>query len=144
MPVYSPVRADLRQILLTTPGVPTVAWEGRAFTPVPGIRWIDEKLSPVANRTATMGYGGYSRLWLAYTLLLYSPPVSASMSEDEDLIDAIMFQYPVGREVGGVNVFGRVWGNSRSGTKTDASWRTTSLGINLWVMPPLVGDPAVT
>ena len=109
MPVFSPVRADLRQRLLSVPGVPTVAWEGRVFTPVPGLRWIAERLVPVMNRTATLGSNGYSRLWLMYDLLLYSPPASASLSEDEDLIDAIMYQYPIGREVGGVNVFGRVW-----------------------------------
>jgi len=143
MAVLTPVRADLRQILLSVPGVPTaIAWEGRAFKPVPGIRWLEEKLIPVGTMPASLGNDGFTREWYVYRITLNSPPASAGLSEDENLADAIRYAYPVGREVGGVTTNGRVTQQARGSLIVGADWRTISVTIMLWVMALTQYDPA--
>jgi hypothetical protein len=144
MPAIAPVRADLRQILLTVTGIPTaIAWEGRQFIPSAGVRWLAERLTPVQSSPASLGNEGFTRDWMNYHITLNSPPLTVPLSDDENLIDAILYAYPTGREVGGVNVNGRTVRTMRSGFSTNAEWRTITASIGLWVLRSTQVNPVV-
>lgn len=142
MAVYAPVRADLRQILLSQPNVPAaIAWEGRPFTPTPGIRWIQERLDPIGSFPASLGNEGSTREWMVYTLFLNDPPTSVGLMEQEDFADALRYAYPVGRRIGSVNVNGRVTKSTRTVMTTTPEWRTVSIAITLWVLAATQYNP---
>jgi hypothetical protein len=144
MAIVSPVRADLRQILLTQPGIPgDIAWEGRKFTPTAGIRWLGEFLVPLRSEPASLGKEGYTREVMAYSITVNEPPNSVGLSQQEDLLDALRYAYPVGRHIGGVNVFGRVMSTSRTRIVTGADWRSGTVTAIFWVMAPTQLNPPV-
>lgn len=96
--IWRPIRGDLRRILLAVPGVPDLAWEGRDFTPVAGVAWINERIDKGGARTATLGYAGMQEERAIYALDLNWPRKS-SFAEGEDLADAIRCAFRPGREI---------------------------------------------
>lgn len=137
--VYFPVRSDLRRILLGTPGLPTaVHWEGRKFSPVTGLRWIAEKLEPAASVEASIASIGYTYETMVYMITLNDPPETVAVSDTENMIDAICYQFPVGRRVGSANIFGNVVRSTRRGMITGPDWRSVMATVTFFVLKPNV------
>lgn len=98
--IWRPIRGDLRRILLTVPGVPDVAYEGRQFTPASNVAWLRERIDKAGARTATLGTQGLIEERGIYALDL-NWPRSGSFADGEDVADAIRCAYWPGREIAG-------------------------------------------
>lgn len=142
MPVFAPLRSDLRRILLSTPGLPVMAWEGRRFTPTIGVAWCGEKLIPVLTSTATLGTTGFQNETYIYALQIHQPAGAGGISELEDLADRLMYKYHVGLQVGGVNANGRVLKASRSQMIDGPDWMDLTVNITAFMYRPNVREPA--
>lgn len=128
------LRADLRNTLLTVPGLPAaIAWEGREFTPPAATRWAREMLYPLGTEQASLGPSGSVRDTLVYEIEIHDPPTSAGLSELETLVDTIMYAYPPGVTVGGATVFGRVTETSRTPIKEGPQWRRVAARVRFFV-----------
>lgn len=97
--IWRPIRGDLRRILLSTPGVPDVAWEGQEFAPTANVAWLRERIDKGGARTATLGVAGMQEERAIYALDL-NWSRRASFAEGEDLADAIRCAFRPGREIG--------------------------------------------
>ena len=83
------IRGELRSILLRVPSLPTVAWEGRDFTPTPRTPWVRERLAWLPAELVTTGgeYGTISERGL-YLVDPYFPRDSTAAALDQ-MADAI-------------------------------------------------------
>jgi hypothetical protein len=136
--VYAPLRADLRGILLTVPQLPAVAWEGRKFTPDPTVSYAAESLTPIASTPATLGTSGQARDDIVYTVKLHYAEGTASVSDIEDMADAIMAAFWTGRRVGSPTIFGKVTGTVRSEILAMPGRLSIAVKVRLFVYKPLV------
>jgi hypothetical protein len=110
--ITSAIRADLRRILLATPGLPAgigFKWEMMKYSPVIGVPYIRESLQPIASVTATLGSWGSQEEAEIYNLDLYMPD-DRPLTEGSDLADAIRCQFWAGRAIGSAAPT-PMWGN---------------------------------
>ena len=133
--VWKPVRADLRRILLTTPGIPDTEWEAKRFRPAPGIAWIREKLNIAGASTDTLGARGQTIERAIYAVDVMWPATGA-LSDAEDLADAIRQTFWHGRGIGssGPNpINGSVIASSRQTTVEGDVWTEVPVRIEFFV-----------
>lgn len=97
--IWRQVRADLRRILLTIPGVPDVQFEGRKFTPAAGVAWLQEAIEKGPSVTHTLGFHGLTEERGIYLLNL-NWPANGVMADGEDLADKIRLAFWHGRGLG--------------------------------------------
>lgn len=88
MKVNSQIRAQLRSILLTVPGLPTQKWQGKTFEPSPLLPYVRERLEPISGETVTLGRTGMTQENMTYVIDVFWP-VSGFIHEAEDMADAI-------------------------------------------------------
>jgi Bacteriophage related domain of unknown function len=131
----SSVRARMRELLLTVSpvgGLPAIAYEGRAYTPVVGTRWIREQLVPISAEVATLGPTGYVREEFVYRLTVYSPLTGSSkLSDHENLVDLIRAKFFPGQEVRDLSsrYFGVVTEAARGYSLSEPDWIGTPVSI---------------
>lgn len=110
MNVTSVVRSELRRIMLTVAGLPTVQWEGKKFTPAADQPYIRERLDPISTTTESIGNDGSQQQRYTYSLDLFWP-LTGFISDAENLVDLIRGTYWVNRGISLV-----------SGTKPICGW----------------------
>ena len=133
--IWRGVRGDLRRILLALPGVPDVAFEGRAFTPTTGVSFISERIEKGGARTVTLGGHGQQEERAIYALDLNIPRVS-SFADGEDLADAIRCAFRPGREIASVlsdYAMGRVIASSVRTPIMFADWTQFPIRIEFFI-----------
>jgi hypothetical protein len=127
--IWRPVRGELRRILLTVPGVPDIAYEGRDFTPTSNVAWLRERIDKGAAVTATLGTYGQVEERAIYALDLNWPRVG-SFAEGEDIADAIRIAFWPGREITGA-------GTDYASGGVLASHARTAIVFDGWVQFPV-------
>jgi hypothetical protein len=110
--IWRPVRADLRRILLSVPGLPDVKWEGKRLKPVDGLPWCSERVEIASATTETLGFVGQVQENAIYQIELFWP-ANGTVSDCEDLADAIRQAFWHGRAVGPEGIKGSVLSSYR-------------------------------
>jgi hypothetical protein len=97
--IWTPIRAELRRILLGVTGVPDIAYELAPvkYVPTIGLPYIRERIEKGNSRTATLGTYGKIEEQGIYLIDLYWP--DRLQVDGEKLSDAIRCAYWHGREI---------------------------------------------
>jgi Bacteriophage related domain of unknown function len=99
--IWRPVRADLRRILMSVPGLPGDGkWEGKRFKPSDGLPWFTERIEFAGTTTETLGFVGQVQENAIYQIELYWP-ANGAVSDCDDLADRIRQTFWHGRGIGG-------------------------------------------
>lgn len=99
--IWRPIRSDLRRILLATPGCPgDVKWEGKRFKPTKGVAYISERIEMAGTFTETLGFVGQVQENAIYQIEIFWP-ADGSVSDADDLADAMRQSFWHGRQIGG-------------------------------------------
>lgn len=122
--IWRPVRAELRRILLSVPGIPDISYEEQGYTPTVGVAWIREAIEKGPSRTASLGSAGLTEEQGIYQLDLYWPKTGVK-SEGEDLADKIRLAFWHGRGIaspGADFIRGQVLASSALRTVPGDTW----------------------
>jgi hypothetical protein len=71
--IHADMRAAFREKLLTLPGLPEIAWEGREYADQIGVPFIREQFRPVFSRISAIGYGSTLEHRMTGNLTLFYP-----------------------------------------------------------------------
>jgi hypothetical protein len=110
--IWRPVRADLRRILMSVPGLPDMKWEGKRFKPVDGVPWGAERIEMAGTTTETLGFVGQAQEVAIYQIELYWP-ANGTVSDADDLADRIRQTFWHGRGIGPEGIKGSVLSSTR-------------------------------
>lgn len=127
----SSVRSYLRETLVTVTGLPTVAYEGRSFTPTIGVPWAREQLLPMHAEVETLGSQGLVREDFNYRITLYTPMPTARLMDHENLVDRVRAKFFPGQVIRnlGSTLFGTVTEVRRSQSIIEPDWIGTAVSI---------------
>jgi len=110
--IWRPVRADLRRILLSVPGLPDMKWEGKRFKPTEGVAWGSERIEVATATTETLGHVGQVQETGTYQIELFWP-ANGTISDCEDVADRIRQTFWHGRAIGPEGIKGGVLSSYR-------------------------------
>ena len=140
MRVMSELRNQLRSILLSVPGLPTVQWQGKTFNPSPDLPYVKERVEPVDSVTATWGQTGCAEETVIYSLNLYWP-ITGFVTDAEDMADAIRTAFWIGRAfvpMPGADICGSVRTVSLMPPVEGPVYNMYPIRVNLFIRRPLV------
>ena len=111
-------------------GLPAVAWEGRAYSPVVGTPFLREQLNPLPTYIVGFGAGGLERHPALYLLdLLY--PFGFGPSAAEAMAGTLRQLFPPGLVLTADGQQVRVAQASRSALRPEADWMLLPLTIRV-------------
>lgn len=92
---HKDLRSAVRDRLQSLTGVPSIAWEGREFTPVKGEPYVTESIIPVSSDVMATGLGGYIAHTVTANFTLHYPVNSGTVAL-ESLAGALMQHFRPG------------------------------------------------
>lgn len=94
MNASSEIQRALRLLLQGVPGLPTVAWDGQTFEPVPGSPWVRERIAWLSSEQITVGGGtdGIVSERFLYLLDVFYPR-DGSLAALNTMVDAIRSRF---------------------------------------------------
>ncbi len=128
--VHSNIRAAIRQRLLTIPGLPAQAWEGREFTPVRGTAYLSESFRPLASDVRALGLGGTIAHSINASITLHFPANGGTNPVDA-IAGAILAAFRPGTSLVYGGDSGVVQQATRAGLVQEPDWLNCAVTISV-------------
>lgn len=124
--VHVDTRAAFRAALTAVAGMPTIAWEGRHYSPQRGVAFASESVRPISSVVRAVGIGGTIAHTILLSVTLQFPPAVGTRAI-EDLAGAIMEALRPGTPLVAGSSAGMIQRVERAGLEQKPDWLTVAV-----------------
>lgn len=128
--IHTNMRAAFRSWLQGVPSLPTVAWEGRLFTPTPGTPYVRESFRPISSEVRAIGPSGTIAHRMTGNLVL-AYPIAKGTAEIEAMAGSILTRFKPGTSLTYGSESGIVMQAERAPLYQEPDWLSCPVTISL-------------
>lgn len=128
--IHADMRAAFREKLLTLPGLPEVAWEGREYSDQIGTPFVREQFRPVYSRIAAVGYGSTLEHRMTGNLTLFYPAKRGTVPID-GMAGALFTLFLPGQSLVYGASAGTISNTERSALMQEPNWLSCTVTVTV-------------